>query len=137
MVYATVRAFDNYLYANILLSRLKEEGIDCYLKDENTVTIDPLLSPAIGGIKLMVPEGDLLRVNALIDSFDSEYAATVACPNCGQQAIQVLRKTTRHENFFTALFYQLINGSTQSEEKTYKCANCGHKLRDLPAFTGS
>ncbi len=32
----------------------EEEGINCWLKDENTVTIDPILTNAIGGIKLMV-----------------------------------------------------------------------------------
>ena len=38
------------------MGRLKEEGIECWLKDENTVTIDPIIANAVGGIKLMVEE---------------------------------------------------------------------------------
>ena len=33
------------------------DGIRCWLKDENTVTIDPILTNAIGGIKVMVDSG--------------------------------------------------------------------------------
>lgn len=137
MAHIAVRSFDNYMYANILMSRLKEEGFDCYLKDENTVTIDPLLSPALGGIKVMVLEQDLARANQVIDALEVEYLATVPCPVCKQPAIQALKKITRPGSFFTALLYQLVNGSTSSEQKTYRCANCGLKLDNLPGFTGS
>jgi hypothetical protein len=137
MEHVAVRSFDNYMYANILMSRLKEEGFDCYLKDENTVTIDPLLSPALGGIKVMVPEQDLARVNQVIDLIEVEYLSTLPCPVCQQTSIQALKKTNRPGSFFTALLFQLVNGSTSSEQKTYRCGNCGHKLTELPGFTGS
>ena len=54
MNFIQVRSYDNYIYANIVLSMLQDSGINCHLKDEYTITIDPLLSPALGGIKLMV-----------------------------------------------------------------------------------
>jgi hypothetical protein len=56
-----IRASDNYLYAHIILTRLQDAGINCHLKDEFTVTIDPLLSPALGGIKVMVAESQVER----------------------------------------------------------------------------
>ena len=49
-----LEVYDNYIPAHIAMGRLSEQGIICWLKDENTVTIDPLLSIAVGGIKLMV-----------------------------------------------------------------------------------
>jgi Putative prokaryotic signal transducing protein len=55
-MYILFMTFDNYISAHITMGRLKEEFINCYLQDEYTVTIDPLLSNAIGGIKLMVAE---------------------------------------------------------------------------------
>ncbi|MEJ0106473.1 MAG: DUF2007 domain-containing protein [Bacteroidota bacterium] len=55
-MFVILMTFDNYIPAHIALGRLKEEFINCYLQDEYTVTIDPLLSNAIGGIKLMVAE---------------------------------------------------------------------------------
>ncbi len=54
----TLRTFDNYFLANITLTRLQNAGINCFLKDEHTVTMDPILSNAIGGIKLVVKEED-------------------------------------------------------------------------------
>ena len=132
-MYLPLRSFDNYLYANILLSRLKDEGFDCYLKDENTVTIDPLLSPAIGGMKLMVLEQDIGRANALLEQIEAEYLATIPCPSCGQKALQRLKKTSKPGNFFSALLSQLISGSTTEEKQFYRCSNCGFSIDDLPA----
>jgi hypothetical protein len=51
MNFIQVRSYDNYIYAHIVLSMLQDAGINCYLKDEYTITIDPLLSPALGGIR--------------------------------------------------------------------------------------
>jgi len=56
MNFVCLCSFDNYIPAHIALGRLKEEYINCYLQDEYSVTIDPFLSNAIGGIKLMVAE---------------------------------------------------------------------------------
>lgn len=50
-----IRRYDTYVPAHIALGRLREAGIDAFLKDEHTVTIDPLLNLAVGGIKLLVP----------------------------------------------------------------------------------
>ena len=54
----TVKTFDSYFSANIILTKLHSEGVECYLKDEYTVTLDPILSNAIGGIKLVVKAAD-------------------------------------------------------------------------------
>ncbi len=55
----TIRTFQNYFFAHILLTKLRSVGIECYLKDEFTVTTDPFLSNALGGIKLVVPKEKL------------------------------------------------------------------------------
>lgn len=62
-----LNSFDNYVHAHIALGKLQEEYINCYLQDEHTVTIDPLLSNAIGGIKLMVAEPQLLRATDILN----------------------------------------------------------------------
>lgn len=66
MRFILLTAFDNYVSAHIAMGRLKEEFINCYLQDEYTVTIDPLLSNAIGGIKLMVAESQAQRAFELL-----------------------------------------------------------------------
>lgn len=63
-------SFDNYIPAHIALGRLKEEFINCYLQDEYSVTIDPFLSNAIGGIKLMVVETQIERAREILNSLE-------------------------------------------------------------------
>lgn len=71
MEFIAVRSYDNYIPAHIMMGRLEEEGIRCWLQNENSVTIDPFLSNAIGGIKLMVPEIQADRALQLLASFES------------------------------------------------------------------
>ena len=55
MAFYCIRRFDTYIPAHIALTKLREAGIEAHLQDEHTVTVDPLLSLAVGGIKLFVP----------------------------------------------------------------------------------
>lgn len=68
--FVVVRTFDNYLLANMLMGRLEAEHIRCHLKDESTVLADPLLSIAIGGIKLMVHTSQLERAMKIIEEVE-------------------------------------------------------------------
>ena len=71
MSFVLLCSFDNYIPAHIALGKLKDEFINCYLQDEYTVTIDPLLSNAIGGIKLMVAEAQIERAKEILKNYDS------------------------------------------------------------------
>ncbi len=68
MKFVPLCSFDNYIPAHIALGRLKEEYINCYLQDEYSVTIDPFLSNAIGGIKLMVAETQAERAREILNN---------------------------------------------------------------------
>ena len=70
MKYVLLRSYDNYIPAHIALGKLREEYINCYLQDEYSVTIDPFLSNAIGGIKLMVIESQLERAREILSSME-------------------------------------------------------------------
>ena len=66
MTYKQIASYDNFLLANMTLGLLQENNINCYLKDENIITVDPLLSPAIWGIKLIGDENDFADAQELI-----------------------------------------------------------------------
>jgi len=68
MNFVVIQSYDNYIPAHIALGRLREEFINCYLQNENSVTIDPFLSNAIGGIKLMVAEEQVQRAIDLLNT---------------------------------------------------------------------
>ncbi len=56
MEFVLIQNFDNYIDAHIVKGRLEAEEIICYLKDEHlsALIVDPILTNAIAGIKLMV-----------------------------------------------------------------------------------
>ena len=131
MELVTVKTFDNYFSANIILTRLQAEGIECYLKDENTVTIDPILSNAIGGIKLVVKKDDELTVTKLLGTYHIEYLLSATCPKCGSNSFsQVTKPTTK--NYVTAILTWLFSSYAIAPESIYRCGNCGYECDSLP-----
>lgn len=132
MDYQLLRAYDNYISASIILARLDEEGVACYLKDEYTVTIDPILSNAVGGIKLMVAPADFDRAKELLDGFDQQYRASATCLKCGSHDIVYISKPGV-KNWFTAIASWLFSSYALSATQVYQCADCGNETADLPA----
>jgi DNA-directed RNA polymerase subunit RPC12/RpoP len=133
MNFIQLRSYDNYINANMQLSILKEEGINCYLKDEYTITIDPLLSPAIGGIKLMIDELQIDSAKQILEESDKEFLKTIACPNCGVHALEFVVQIKNADGFFQKLKFRIINGQEQQIKKYYQCTSCGFKFDALPS----
>ncbi len=68
MEFVVLEVYDEYVSAHIAKGRLEEEGIVCWLKDENIVTVHPLISIAVGGIKLMVPKHQEERAREILNN---------------------------------------------------------------------
>ena len=115
-----------------MLQRLEEEGIKAYLKDEHTVTIDPILSNAIGGIKLMVYEEQANRALELINSFEQAYANAIACSRCKSTNVHYVTQPNDITNWFTAIVTWLFGNYALSGKKVYRCFDCGHESESLP-----
>ena len=127
----TLKTFDNYFSANIILGRLQQAGVHCYLKDEYTVTIDPILCNAIGGIKLVVKTEDAAAVNKLLDAYHLEYMLSATCPKCGSNNfVQVTKKEAA--NYLTAIFTWLFSNYAVAPNYVYQCGNCGYESERLP-----
>jgi hypothetical protein len=99
MNYVHLRSFDNYVNANIQLGMLQDAGINCHLQDEYTITIDPLLNYAIGGMKLMVYETQVPRAMQLLSSTEEpagegsqHQESEDAAGQAGQAAPGILQK---------------------------------------------
>lgn len=134
MDFLLLRSFDNYINASITLARLDEEGITCYLKDEYTVTIDPILSNAVGGIKLMVHPGDIEEAKALLAGYDKDYRAAIACPKCGSHDVEYISRQGV-KNWITALVSWLFSSYAIASEQVYHCYECSFEFTDLPETT--
>jgi rubredoxin len=131
---AVIKTFDNYFNANIILTRLQQEGFECYLYDEFTATIDPILTNAIGGIKLVVKKEDEITALALLASFDDAYKKAATCPQCGMNDFVQTTKPGAG-NIFTAIFTWLFSNYAIAPNPIYQCNNCGYETKELPAQT--
>jgi DNA-directed RNA polymerase subunit RPC12/RpoP len=109
------------------MGRLKEENIECWLKDENTVTIDPILSNAVGGIKLMVAEEDAKNAWELLKKLQKDYKAGIVCANCGSSNIELVSTPRKALTWFSALTTFFLGDYALTVEKIYHCFDCNHE----------
>ena len=64
--YVVVKTFTNVHEAHFARSVLTAGGIDTIVADEHVVSMDWFLSNAVGGVKLLVPAGQLDEARAIL-----------------------------------------------------------------------
>jgi DNA-directed RNA polymerase subunit RPC12/RpoP len=132
MELVVIKTFDNFFSANISLTKLQDAGIACYLKDEYTVTVDPILCNAIGGIKLVVKAQDGEAAMVLVQQFDREYLEAVQCPKCSAKNFMQITKPGVG-NYLTAILTWLFASYSIAPQKVYQCQSCGYESETLPS----
>lgn len=128
MRFVAIWSYDNYVPAHVALGRLKEDGFECWLKDENTVTIDPILSNAVGGIKLMVEESRAEEAWKLLKTLEQEHKAQLACPYCGSSNLELVTSASKPRNVITAIGMWLLGNYAMATEQSYHCFNCNKEF---------
>ena len=132
MNFKQVASFDNYMLANMTLGLLEEHFINCHLKDEHIVTIDPLLNPAVGGIKLMVAAEQYDRAVELIARAEQDYLSEKICPTCKSASLIIEEKTNTPTEFWGKIKNRLLYGQEATYSKKYRCTNCGALYDEVP-----
>ena len=131
MNFVTIRTFQNNFSAHLMLTKLQGEGMVCFLKDEFTVTVDPILSNAIGGIKLIVKKEDEHEALELLRIFDEAYMKSAVCPQCGNHTIERVPKSTT-KNLLSVLLSWLFGSYAISAKNVYQCSTCKYESETLP-----
>ena len=130
MKFVPVWSYDNYVSAHIAMGRLEEDGFNCWLKDENTVTIDPILTNAVGGIKLMVAETEAKKAWELLKQLQQDHKATIVCPKCGSHNIEVVSTPRKASNWASAVIGFLFTSYAMPVETANHCFDCGNEFTD-------
>ncbi len=133
MNFKQIASYDNFLLANMTMGLLTENEIKCQLKDEHIVTMDPLLNPAVGGIKLLVEEKDYDRALSIMKEAEYNYIKDIPCPNCKSLSLSVEEKINNPADFWGRLKNQVLFGQPSTYSKKYRCTNCKRVLDELPA----
>ena len=128
MKFVPVWTYNDYVSAHIAMGRLEEDGFKCWLKDENTVTIDPILTNAVGGIKLMVEEAEAQKAVDILKQLQQEHKAKIACPKCGSHNIEVVSTPRKASNWLSALLTFSFTNFALTVESVNHCFDCGHEF---------
>lgn len=130
-----IRAYNDVGEAYIVKNRLEAEGITCYIRDEHTLTVNPLYNSALGGIKLCVQESDVETALKILVELEStpltdDAGNTITCPKCGSDHIIGDYKSMRDPRsilailiaFFLAIFPFFV-------KSVRKCKDCGAEFK--------
>ncbi len=117
--YTILAVFEYTTEAHLAKSKLDSEGIKTMLMDEKTVDSDPLISQAIGGVKLLVYNDDLEKAVGIYNEIrryeKDDLGNAIHCPNC--KSTRILVAEAQRKSFFFMLFPFL-------ESKKYICNDC-------------
>ncbi|WP_375237807.1 DUF2007 domain-containing protein [Aurantibacter sp.] len=126
--FTTIARFNYSSEAQIIKGRLEADGIAVFLSDEFTIDTDPLVSQAIGGVKIKVPQEQAEKAKSILESI-SKYSLTnegktINCPNCNNESVQLFSTINSIKSllaFLTSIFLRLLPFYTKYE---YKCEAC-------------
>jgi len=127
MDFVVLKTYDNYVSAHIDKGRLEEEGINCWLKDEHSVTINPVLTNAVGGIKLMVVSSQSERAAGILRTLDNKNKASHPCPKCNSLNIELVSTPRKASNWFSAIMGLFLTSFAPKIDLVYHCFDCGYE----------
>lgn len=133
MEFKLIATYDNYMLANMTMGLLTENNIKAQLKDEHIVTIDPLLNPAVGGIKLLVEVSDYDRALELMKEAEEAHLKDITCPFCKSKSLRIEERSSNPTDFWGKLKNQVLYGQESTYSKNYRCANCNKLIEELPS----
>ncbi|MDN3491776.1 putative signal transducing protein [Winogradskyella bathintestinalis] len=126
--FVTIAQFQYSSEAEIIKGRLEFDGIQVFLKDNITIDTDPLVSNAIGGIKLKVLAKDEDEAKAILKSIQ-QYSLDndghpITCPNCGNSHVE-LYSTINDLKSLVSFIVGFVTGTLPfSTRYQYKCEDC-------------
>jgi hypothetical protein len=95
----TLEQYYDPMLAHIIRTKLEDNGISCFIADDNIISANPIYNNAVGGIKLKIFERDLERCREILaqdgdlheqdhHEIDEETHAPVVCPYCGSSNVR-------------------------------------------------
>ena len=104
--YSIIAVFEYSTEAHVTKSKLDSEGFKTMLMDEKTIDSDPLISNAIGGVKLLVHKDDFKKAldvyNQIREYQKDKDGNNILCPNCN--STRILIAPIQRKNVFYMLF---------------------------------
>ncbi len=126
--FKTIATFQYSTEAQIIKGRLEAEGIEVFLSDDLTIDTDPLVSNAIGGVKLKVYSREAMKAQHILESikkysYDDE-GLPINCPHCKSEKVELFSTIKDVKSFFWFIFGVLFSSLPFYTRHKYKCEVC-------------
>lgn len=126
--FKTIAKFQYTSEAQIIKGRLESEGIQVFLSDNLTIDTDPLISNAIGGVKLKVLSEDVLKARHILDSIQKysidDEGHAIQCPNCKGEQVDLFSTIIDFKSFFSFLIGFFFGTLPFHTRYKYRCETC-------------
>ena len=135
----TIANFSHPTEADPVVAWLESEGIECFVTNEHTITMNWLYSNAIGGVGVRVKAADVERANEILQAVstpdavgdeltpsnsemdqDNDTTSEIRCPQCGSENVH-------YEKFSRRLVFAswiLLTVPLPFFKKKWKCQEC-------------
>jgi len=126
--FVTIARYQYSSEAQIVKGRLEADGIDVFLRDNITIDTDPLVSNAIGGVKLKVLAKDETKAKDILRSIKmysvDEEGNAIKCPNCNNEHVELYSTINDFKSLLSFLIGFLFGTLPFSTRYQYKCEDC-------------
>lgn len=119
--------------AIIVRGKLESEGVDVFMADNFIIDTDPLVSNAVGGVKLYVKAGQREQAKLIINDI-SRYSVDnngkpLQCPKCSEHKVEVGTTVKDFKSLLAFIitfgFFTVLPIYTKYK---YRCDNCSHEF---------
>jgi len=126
--FKTIARFEYSSEAQIIKGRLESDGIKVFLSDNLTIDTDPLISNAIGGVKLKVLSEDAQKAKEILRTIE-KYSLDndgnlVKCPECNSEHVQLFSTIKDLKSFLSFIFGFMIGTLPFYAKHKYRCDDC-------------
>jgi len=127
-----IAVFQYSAEALVTKGRLEADGIEVFMADNNTIDTDPLVSNAIGGVKLFVRTEDAPKAKEILAEI-SRYAVdnqgnNIVCPACKGTTVEVMSTVRDGKGLAAFLLGMLLSAFPFFVKYKYHCNNCGSEF---------
>lgn len=130
--FVTVAQFTYSAEAQIFKGKLESGGIPVYMADNLTIDIDPLVSNALGGVRLRVPAEDAGKAKEVLASIREfsvdEKGEEIHCPNCSSTKIHYFTNISSFKSLVAFLAGFLFGTLPFYTRYSYTCETCKTKF---------
>ena len=126
--FVTIARYTYSSEAQIIKGRLEAEGIEVFLRDNITIDTDPLVSNAIGGVKLKVLAKDEEKAREILNEMTSyaidDEGNPISCPKCNNKEVSLYSTISDFKSFFSFIIGFISGTLPFTARYEYLCERC-------------